>query len=286
VQRLRVTFFPDTFYYSSRRAFIRGRACETGAAACTCTWALRCAVVSPRVCANVRTCAHMCVCVLSQIKPNAYPNLINTHMLANEAGILVAEQVIPDAHKDYDNLMTVELFSKGDSQPSRRLAVTCVAPAGCCVWGGGWGGGGGGGGWAALGFYDCAPRQAQRNNHVRLLPPHPVRGTLVRVCRLLAGAPRIVEMDGYPIDVNPDGEILFFKNSDRPGVLKVCSAPLYAPSRRAPFPFETDTCVASALARPAPPVASVGPPAPSCPPSSVRVPDHGVPRGLLAPLCC
>ena len=44
-------------------------------------------------------------------------------------------------------------------------------------------------------------------------------GVLVR--RLLGGSPRIVDMDGYTIDVNPDGEILFFKNTDRPGVLKV-----------------------------------------------------------------
>ena len=57
----------------------------------------------------------------------SYPNLINTSMLASEAGILVAEQVIPDAHKDYDNLLTVELYSKGNTQPSRRLSVTCVA---------------------------------------------------------------------------------------------------------------------------------------------------------------
>jgi hypothetical protein len=42
--------------------------------------------------------------------------------------------------------------------------------------------------------------------------------------RLLGGAPRIVEMDGYTIDVDPDGEVLFFKNTDRPGVLKVWGA--------------------------------------------------------------
>ena len=69
----------------------------------------------------------MCVACFPQIKPSSYPNMINTPMLANEAGVLVAEQVIADAHKDYESLLTVEVFSKGDSQPSRKLSVSYVS---------------------------------------------------------------------------------------------------------------------------------------------------------------
>ncbi len=39
-------------------------------------------------------------------------------------------------------------------------------------------------------------------------------------CSVLGVTPRIVGVDGSPVDVTPEGEMLFFENNDRPGVLK------------------------------------------------------------------
>src|SRR5690606_36210831 len=40
-----------------------------------------------------------------------------------------------------------------------------------------------------------------------------VRGTV------LGGAPRLVGVDGYPIEVKLEGHLLFYQNEDRPGML-------------------------------------------------------------------
>ncbi len=69
--------------------------------------------------------AHDALLVASaQMQPFTYPNLINTPLLASDLGIRVAEQVQVDAHKDYESLITVEVFS--DETTSRQLSATCV----------------------------------------------------------------------------------------------------------------------------------------------------------------
>ena len=44
---------------------------------------------------------------------------------------------------------------------------------------------------------------------------HTLRGTVFNGSEL-----RIVEIDGYKVDIDPSGNLLFFNNEDRPGVLR------------------------------------------------------------------
>lgn len=90
------------------------------------------------------------------------PNLVNTPVLVKEFGLNVAEQVSPESHKDFDNLVTVEFTTKGGA--TQKISAT-----------------------------------------------------------LVGNVPKIVAVNDFAVDVCPQGDMLLFTNTDRPGVLKVCA---------------------------------------------------------------
>jgi D-3-phosphoglycerate dehydrogenase / 2-oxoglutarate reductase len=59
-----------------------------------------------------------------QINPSVAPNLVNTPLLAKDFGLNVAEQIRPEANKDFDNLITVEFFAKDAA--TQKVSATLV----------------------------------------------------------------------------------------------------------------------------------------------------------------